>query len=266
LEEDEKIVGEDAAGDRLAERYALVLVRNGKPEGLPKSATLLERAVIEAANKGILVPHSMGPVTVKASVAPRRINEGAPTPKQISFQSSDLILGGDAHKAAFVNVFKKARVRIVIHSTFVSRDSLEFAMPYILDAGRRGVRVDILWGEGEDKPEVTKTRELLAVARADLSAISLYNLVAIHPFSTNSHAKLIVSDDSQIGRDVAIVGSCNWLYSTLASLDASPRLREPTIVADVIDVLSDISRGGDRLWKPLSINLAELAREVRADV
>ena len=264
LEEDEKIVGVDAAGDRLAERYALVLVRNGKPEGLPKSATLLERAVIEAANKGILIPHSMGPVTIKASVAPRRIDEGAPTPKQIAFQSSDLILGGDAHKAAFVNVFKKARERIVIHSTFVSRDSLEFAMPHILDAGRRGVRVDILWGESEDKPEVAKTRELLAVARAQLSAISLDNLVAIHPFSTNSHAKLIVSDDSQIGRDIAIVGSCNWLYSTFSSFDASARLRDPTIVADVIDVLSDISRGGDRLWKPLSINLAELAREVRA--
>ena len=39
---------------------------------------------------------------------------------------------------------------------------------------------------------------------------------------------------------------------------------DPTIVADVLDVISDISRGGDRLWKPLSINLAELAREVRA--
>ena len=96
LEEDEKIVGVDAAGDRLAERYALVLVRNGKPEGLPKSAALLEGAVIEAANKGIFIPHSMGPVTIRASVAPRRIDEGTPTSKQIAFQSSDLILGGDA--------------------------------------------------------------------------------------------------------------------------------------------------------------------------
>ncbi len=263
LEEDETVVDVDAAGDRLAERYALVLVRNGKPEGLPKFASLLERAIIEAANKGSAVPRSSGPITIKASVAQPRKDDDAPTPRQIAFQSSDLILGGEAHKTAFVNAIRRARERVVVHSTFVSRNSLEFAMPMVVDAARRGIRVDILWGENEDKPEVLETRRLLADARANLSALSLDNLVSIHPFSTNSHAKVIVADDAQAGRDVAIVGSCNWLNSAFESFEASVRIRDQNIVADLLDVLSDLSRGRDRLWKPLAVNLAKLAREVR---
>jgi phosphatidylserine/phosphatidylglycerophosphate/cardiolipin synthase-like enzyme len=116
-------------------------------------------------------------------------------------------------------------------------------MPLIVNAAHRGVRVDILWGENEDKPEALATRQLLGDARAKLAAISLENLVAIHPFSTYSHAKLLVADDGQTGRDVALVGSCNWLYSDFKSFEASVRLRDPDIVADVLDILSDLSRG-----------------------
>jgi cardiolipin synthase len=264
LEEDETIVDVDAAGDRLAERFALVLVRNAKPEGLPKAASLLEAAVLEAAKKSAALPRSESPVRVRASVAPIRADGAAPAPRQIAFQSSDLILGGEAHENALANLIKRARDRIIIHSTFVSATSLQSVMPTIMDAARRGVRVDILWGENEDKPEALVTRRLLADARAKLTAVSLDNLVAIHPFSTDSHAKILVADDGQTGRDVAIIGSCNWLYSGFNSFEASVRLREPDIVADVLDILSDLSRGRDGLWKPLTVDFAKLAREVRA--
>lgn len=264
LEEDETIVDVDATGDRLTERFALVLVRNGKPEGLPKIASALEVEVLEAAEKFNAAPRSAEPLTIKPSVTPRRLDGALPVPRQITFQSSDLILGGDAHETAFSQLIKRARERVIIHSTFVSETSLQFAMPLIVDAARRGVRVDILWGENEDKPEALVTRRLLADARAKLAAISLDSLIAIHPFSTNSHAKILVADDGQTGRDVAILGSCNWLYSGFKSFEASVRLRDPSIVADVLDILSDLSRGRDGLWKPLTVHLATLAREVRA--
>ena len=264
LEEDETIVDVDAAGDQLAERFALVLVRNGKPEGLPKVATQLEVAVLEAAKRASTTARSTEPIIIKPSVVPRRLDDTSPTPRQIAFQSSNLVLGGDAHETAFSTLIKRARERVIIHSTFVSESSLQFAMPLIVDAARRGVRVDILWGENEDKPEALATRKLLGDARAKLAAISLENLVAIHPFSTHSHAKLLVADDGQTGRDVAIVGSCNWLYSGFKSFEASVRLRDPDIVADVLDMLSDLSRGRDGLWKPLTVHLAKVAREVRA--
>lgn len=263
LEEDETIVDVDASGDRLADRIALALVRNGKVEGLPRSATELETAVLDAASKASGVASSSEPLTVKPSVVARRIDEIAPTPRQISFQSSDLILGGEAHETAFVNLLRRARCRVIIHSTFVSQSSLDFAMPMIVDAARRGVRVDILWGQNEDKPEVEATRALLATAREKLAALSLDSLVTIHPFSTNSHAKMLVADDGQLGRDIAIVGSCNWLYSGFKSFEASVRLRDPEIVADALDIVADLSRGRDGLWKPITVELATLAREVR---
>jgi cardiolipin synthase len=84
------------------------------------------------------------------------------------------------------------------------------------------------------------------------------------PLHAGSHAKILVADDGQTGRDVAIVGSCNWLYSGFKSFEASVRLRDPEIVADVLDILSDLSRGRDGLWKPLTVHLATLAQEVRA--
>jgi len=264
LEEDETIVDVDAAGDRLAERYALILVRNGKPEGLPKSASPLEAAVIEAAEKATAAAPSSESLSVRSTATPRRLDGAASAPRQISFQSSDLILGGSAHETAFTNLIKRARERVIIHSTFVSESSLQYALPLIIDAARRAVRVDILWGENEDKPEAIATRKVLADARAKLAGSSLDSLVTIHPFSTHSHAKILVADDSQTGRDVAIVGSCNWLYSGFKSFEASVRLRDPEIVADVLDILSDLSCGRDGLWKPLTIHLATLAREVRS--
>jgi hypothetical protein len=263
LEEDETIVDVDAAGDRLADRVALVLVRNGKVEGLPRSASELEKAVLDAASKASGVTSSSETLTVKPSVVARRIDEIVPTPRQISFQSSDVILGGEAHERAFVNLLKRARHRVIIHSTFVSQSSLDFAMPLIVDAARRGVRVDILWGQNEDKPQVHATRELLATAREKLEALSLDSLVTIHPFSTNSHAKILIADDGQLGRDIAIVGSCNWLYSGFKSFEASIRLRDPEVVADVLDIVADLSRGRDGVWKPITVELATLAREVR---
>lgn len=263
LDEDETIVDVDAAGDRLADRVALVLVRNGKVEGLPRSAGDLETAVLDAASKASSISSLSETPPIKPPVAARRIDEVTPMPRPISFQSSDVILGGDAHESAFVNLMKRARHRVIIHSTFVSQSSLDFAVPLIVDAARRGVHIDVFWGQNEDKPEVQATRELLAAAREKFYDLSLGNLVTIHSFSTNSHAKILIADDGHLGRDIAIVGSCNWLYSGFKSFEASIRLRDPEVVADVLDIVADLSRGRDGLWKPITVKLSTLAREIR---
>ena len=264
LEEDETIVDIDAAGDRPVDRFAMITVRNGKPEGLPKAATDLELAIIEAAGKVAQLKQSSQALSVRASIEPKRLDSSLPILRQVGFQQGDMILGGDAHMTAFTNLIKRARERIVIHSTFVSANSLEAVMPLISDAGRRGVRVDILWGENEDKPEAEATKQVLSKARTKLAETGLDNLVVIHPFSTGSHAKVLIADDGQTGKDVAIIGSCNWLYSGFQSFEASIRLRDPEIVADVLDAVSELSQGWDGLWTPLTISLSTWAREVRS--
>ncbi|MGK9055252.1 phospholipase D-like domain-containing protein [Neorhizobium petrolearium] len=264
LDDDETIVDVDAAGDRLVERFALILVRNGKAEGLPKAAAQLEGVINDAADRYATTEKPSQRFTVKATVEPQRLDGRIPTTRTIGFQQGDLILGGDAHKNALLSLIRKARERVLIHSTFVSASTLNDVMPTILDAARRGVAVDILWGQNEDRPEAHKTQEVLAAARAQVAALSLDTLISIHPFSTHSHAKLLFADDGQTGRDVAIVGSCNWLSSGFHSFEASVRLRDPQIVADVLDVLTDLSLGRDSFWKPLTTRLGTIARDVRS--
>ncbi|MEA3198546.1 MAG: hypothetical protein QOF32_2598, partial [Gammaproteobacteria bacterium] len=71
------------------------------------------------------------------------------------------------------------------------------------------------------------------VARDDV----LRERVRIHLRSTGSHSKLIIADDGE-GGYAAIVGSCNWLYTGYDRFELSVRLREPRLVADVMDRFS----------------------------
>lgn len=71
------------------------------------------------------------------------------------------------------------------------------------------------------------------VARDDV----LRERVRIHLRSTGSHAKLIIADDGE-GGITAVVGSCNWLYTGYDRFELSLRLREPGLVADVMDRFS----------------------------
>ncbi len=263
LDDDEMVVDVDPAGDRLVERYALILVRNGSPEKIPKSAVELEAVAKAAAAEHQVSSGDCQRSTLSSTYEPKQIESSAPKTKQIAFQSGDVVLGGEAHKTALVNAIKRARDWVIIHSTFISESSMEFVLPLLKDAARRGVKTDLLWGQNEDKPDIAKTMKLVSALREDLQSTGFDIFITLHPFSTNSHSKIIVSDDGQTGRFSAIVGSCNWLWSGFESFEASVRLRDSEMVADVTDVLVELSRGSNGLWKPLSTGLATLARNVR---
>jgi cardiolipin synthase len=55
----------------------------------------------------------------------------------------------------------------------------------------------------------------------------------------------------------------NWFYSGFQSFEASVRLRDPSIVADVLDELAELSRGSDGHWTDLTTELARLGHEIR---
>jgi cardiolipin synthase len=90
--------------------------------------------------------------------------------------------------------------------------------------------------------------------------------IKVHQFSTNSHAKIIVADDGTPNRHFAVVGSCNWLYSGFQSFEASVKIRDPLLCAEVIDLLAELSRAGqDGHWTPLTNHFARLAFDVRRE-
>ncbi len=89
------------------------------------------------------------------------------------------------------------------------------------------------------------------------------DLITIHPFSTNSHAKIVIADNGK-GGWLALVGSCNWLASDFQSFETSIRLRDPTLVGQLIRRLAGLSRGRPGLWDEISIEMTVLGRRVES--
>ena len=263
--EDEKFISMDPVGDRLVERYVIVTVKDGKLEGLPSGATEELRSIIlEAAEQAPERPRGAGSPSVRAP-EPTPISERPlPEPRDVVFSQADLILGGEAHRKAIEQALKKANHRVIIHSTFINSKNF-FAFDGLMsDAISRGAQIDVLWGEDEGKSEGAKSLAAANEIRDVIKKRGIEALLRIHPFSTGSHAKMVVADDGNHDRLHAVVGSCNWLSSSFASYEASVRLRDPQIVADVLWQLSELSRGGYGHWTSLTNELAGMANRMRS--
>jgi hypothetical protein len=259
--DDERFVSMDRAGDRLVERFALVSVRGDRVEGLPQRAPgELKRMVIEAANTASMKSFATEPIKYRPPPVPREYRERPEEVRPIIFQSSDLLFGGNAHEAVLDGAIKKARHRIIIHSTFIATDKFEARKPLLVDAARRGVTIDIMWGEDEDRSLSRPTRTAVDQIRREVASIGL---LRVHPFSTGSHAKVLIADDGNPDRHFAIVWSCNWFSSGFHSVEVSLRIRDPIMVAIVVDQLAELSRGTDGHWTELTNELARLATLIR---
>jgi cardiolipin synthase A/B len=95
----------------------------------------------------------------------------------------------------------------------------------------------------------------LAKAKASLPAINCRTLIC-----SNRTARWVNPD-----KHFAVVGSCNWLYSGFQSFEASVRIRDPLLCAEIIDQLSELSRAEDGHWNSLTNYFARLAFDVRRE-
>ena len=262
--DDEKFVSMDWSGDRLSERWALVTVRDDEPEGLPTRAPVaLLDAVKEAAlaapknpRKGQHIEHSRVDYGKFRTVTELKTHT-------VDLSGADLVLGGQEHFDMLRRVLKGARYRVVIHSTFISTECFMDILPIMEKALGRGVVIDVLWGQNDIDENVKSSREAVKQIQKVVSSRSLENL-RLHPFSTASHCKILISDVAD-GRGVcAWVGSCNWLSSKFQSFEGSIRLKDERIVADVVDQVVELSKGANGHWIPLTNELAALAASLRS--
>ena len=122
--------------------------------------------------------------------------------------------------------------------------------------------MDVLWGQAESLGDST-TQEVVRRIRRAVASEELESL-SIHAFSTGSHSKILLADEGNADRMCAYVGSCNWLSSPFRSFEATVRLREPLIVADVVDQVAELSKGGRGHWSPLTKELAAMSSGLRA--
>ena len=183
--------------------------------------------------------------------------------RKVSFTTNDLITGGADHETALKGAVGRARHRLLIHSTFISAPRFAALLPDLRKAVALGVKIDILWGQDKNADERRATAKVVQQLRAELESEGLEGLT-IHPFSTGSHAKIVLADDGTPDKLIALVGSCNWLYSGFSSFEVSVRLRDYQLVADVIDQVAELSRGGNGHWTNLTSELVAQAVNLRS--
>lgn len=261
LDEDEHLLRVEASDRAPAPRVAAFVVRNGKVEGLPpRAAADLKDAILEAARRAPARPTSDTPTTISIATIPKSNLRPVRT---TAFRHDDVILGGLAHQKAIDNVLRRARQRVIVHSTFIDLDKFDRLLPAIRVAADHGCQVDILWGQTSKDGGLVKSLTQAGAVEAKLRATGLSSMVRIHRFSTKSHAKLLVFDDGNSATH-AIVGSCNWLYSGFESFEASVRLKDPGLVSDVLYELAELARPSDGALPALTLQLAQHARETAA--
>lgn len=258
--DDENFVAVERAGDRLMERYALVLVRGGKIEGLPERAPpRLVEAVLNAAKQEVTSRPSQ-PGTVEMVAGPVTPDNAART-RAFHLADEDILIGGEANEVALLKIIRGARERLIIHSTFVGKPAFDRLKPHLLEVARKGARIELMWGEDDDPRSAGRTRAAVGAIREELSASGEDELIRLNPFSTRSHAKFVVADRGG-GGPIALIGSCNWLSSGMALLEAGVRLRDPRLVADLLYQAAELSRGRDGHWNELTSQLAAYAASV----
>ena len=260
--DDEKFISVDFDGGRLAERWSLVSVRDGKSSELTSRAPSELVECVETAASGIAVQEESGERNVYRLPKAYDNAELHTLPvRKVNLLARDLIFGGKEQEQVLHSVLSRSRHRVVIHSTFISLARFNALLPFMRDALHRGVRVDVLWGQDESMGDHT-TREVVTGIRAMVSSEQLESL-HVHPFSTGSHSKILLADDGEPDRMNAFVGSCNWLSSPFQSFEATVRLRDPWIVADVVDQVAELSKGDRGHWSPLTKELAAMSAGLR---
>jgi len=262
--DDERFVSMDRDGARLSERWSLIAVRDGEPEGMPNRAPdELTSAIRQAASAAEEASVDGEPMPQTIAVPQQYQAVSRLTKHSVDISARDLLLGGEEHRDSLKRVLLGARHRVLIHSTFVSAERFMDVLPDIEVAHGRGVVIDVLWGQNESGAGVRSSRDAVRNIQEVLTERGL-DRVRIHPFSTGSHCKVLVADVG-VGDEIAAwVGSCNWLSSGFGSFEASIRLRSEGIVADVIDQLAELSRGAHGHWTELTNELGALAAGLRS--
>ena len=258
--DNETIVRVDPSYEKPVERYGLVTFTDGVLEGLPGRAKPELRAAIlakavEAWRQVRGARAALPPVTEPQMAAAQH------TLAPALFDQSDLIVDGADHRTVLERTLRQARNTVIIHSTFISEAGADSILPKLVDAASRGIKTHVLWGPDDDKTTTSSTRDAVKRLQEAVQGAGRAEHIIVHPFTTRSHAKLLVGDDGH-GRWFAIVGSCNWLSSDFDSFEVSVRLRDPVVVAQCMAHLAALSLGPPGIWHEWAVEFSVLARSI----
>lgn len=210
--------------------YARVGVAFGEVQtGLPSNAPLSLRQALVDASADVVEE-----IEPSYSTKPGMAQESA----RDDLSADDIIVGGQEHLNLLREILERARSAVVLHSCFLSAETLRVLLPDFEKAAKRRVRVDLLWGLHTD-PESSGPPKRISDAIAVLNDLSTGSSgrIRLSPHSSGSHAKVIIYDDRETGKWTTIVGSCNFLSSDFDWLEISLRTRSALFASKVLSRL-----------------------------
>jgi len=255
LDDDESYRGSDASAAKPGQGYALVTFSGNRLIGLPRMAPEKLRSIIKEAGR----PQG-APVSRKPAEEMRETPAGFDSPERpVSVLNGALVSGGEAHLSLRDELIAKAGSLIILHSTFVGLEAVDRLFPQLLAAARdRGVTTHLFYGKDDRMGLTGQTAAAVAHARQLIRAEKVGRFIRLHPFSTRSHAKLLVADDAN-GDFNAVVGSCNWLSTTFNLFEVSISLDDPQTVGSILHALSDMAYRATGRETGIAMDLAGMA-------
>ncbi|CQH27742.1 phospholipase D-like domain-containing protein [Yersinia enterocolitica] len=246
-------------------RYMLACVDDeDRVTGIPDVSLSLKESIVAAARSQRKI------ITEKTISSTTPINKGRVFEvdsierqfeiRKVNINDIKIISGGDEHRQHLINSIKNAHSRLIIHSTFINPDTVNEFFDYLLESGRKRIKIDILWGQTEpdDANKIGQYNELVRAIgdfQKRIKAEGLSTQVNFHPTPTGSHSKFIVADDIN-GLWYLTVGSCNWLSSGFNRFEASVQITDSAIVSDCLNIASELATGRFGVPNMLSRDLA----------
>ena len=236
--------------------YARLGIAFGEVQtGLPSSAPM--------ALKGFLLDAS---ATIEEAVA-AHYSVKSHIPQDVARDDlcpDDIIVGGPAHLEMLRDVLDNARSTVVIHSCFLSAQTVGELLPDLERAAKRRVRVELLWGLHTD-PESSGPAKKVSDTIAVLSGLpsGTKGRVNLSPDSSGSHAKVILYDDRRTTKWITVVGSCNYLSSDYDWLEVSLRTRSALFASKVLSRLLSSQLPAVGKWSGTARRLNALWSEIK---
>lgn len=179
-------------------------------------------------------------------------------------RAEDIIVGGPEHRELIKSALARAKSACIIHSCFVSPDTVQELLPYFEEAAQRKIRIDLLWGLNND-PEQNVPRKSITDTEKILARLSqaARPRVQLSPMSSGSHAKVIMYDDCLTGKWITALGSCNFLSTDFDWTEASVRVKSQRIAAYVLSRLIAAQLPASGSWSPVARRLDNYWSELK---
>jgi cardiolipin synthase A/B len=246
---------ESRTASRRDDELIVFDVSDGVVTGFPLDTERPLRGLVERLAR----ERTGGGVTIQYA-GPKQEQDQPPTAISCEVTPEDVLVGGEAHKQTFLGILERAGRRVVVHSTFLSRERFDSLREAFRAACARGVSIDVLWGAESDDDTISRNCDAAAeIMSAVQDDAVLAGRLHVHMRSTGSHAKVLLSDAPNDAW-IAVVGSCNWLLSPFRAVELSAVLHHPRAVAGVARALSRLIARRGAAFDELGTELGLLAR------